>query len=178
LVLGKKLTNPEKHIWLHSTAQILKKGNGICYTRGKKKFKSLYFWEDFVAILRLAGQHFARVRRRTALHWVDNLYYLVAGHSPVREEPTKCLEAAAIVTTSLTGEKVAAELIPEGVVGLPSVVAAKSADESRERAVGVEVGAEGLVAATPVCRHRRHSMAELPPHNLYCPASFLKVHQF
>lgn len=136
--------------------------------KGKKIYiKSLYFWGDFVAILRLAGQHFERVRRRTALNWVDNLYYLVAGHSPAREEPTKCLEAAAIVTTSLT----AAELIPK-VVGLPSVVVAKSADESREQA------AEGLVAATPVCRHRRRSTAEPPPQNLYCPASFLKVHQF
>lgn len=115
------------------------------------------------------------MRRRTALEWVDNLNYLVAGYSPGREEPTSCLEAAQVVTTSLTDEKVAEELIPMKVVGLPSVAVAASVDESRERAVGEEVGAEGLVAATPVYhrRHHYHSTAEPQPRNLYCPASFL-----
>jgi len=186
----KKLTTL-KNIYGYRTAHILKKEMGICYTKKRKKRKknknyirSLYFWGDFVAMPRLAAQHFARGRRRTALEWVDNLNYLVAGYSPGREEPTKCLAAAQIVTTSLTDEKVAAVLIPTKVVGLPSAAVAASVDESRELAVGEEVGAEGLVAATPVYhrRHHYHSTAEQQPQNLYCPASFLlKVmahHQF
>ena len=78
--------------------------------------------------------------------------------------------------TSLTDEMVAEELILKAV-GLPSVVAAL-VDERCELIVGVDVGAEGLVAATLECHHHHHSKAASQPQNLYYPASFLKAHRF